>query len=468
MKNEILYSEEAERTVLSNLLTNNENYYRADGKLKSELFWNSRNRALFDAIVSIIKDGQVADIVSVSLYFRAEKTEQPLDVASIIVISDYACTDITFLQHVYNLCWLYTRRKYFAFGQKLIEAGTDLSIPNDEIKLQLSNILNESDEDVSKPLSMADANANLIKRVEENMFGTSQSFIRTGFQMIDSISGFQCTDLNIIAAESSQGKTTWLINLLINAAASGTPSVIYSLEMNAMQLAARINSARCNLSSSTIQYKKLSTDQYQQVLQATIETNDLPISFDDKSTSNFESIVDSIHTIARKGKVKLFAIDYLQILCSTGNIQNQETFLGKVARDLKNLAKKYNVCIIALSQLKKCEGDPFPTLDRLRGSGQIRDAADNVFFIYRPDAYKKTSYHDFPNVTNVAGTAELIWAKGRNTGTGQCIVGFDAMTTTFYDGDFGIHRGGMHTETKEEIINATTPIPQPGQGALPF
>ena len=464
MENIQLYNEEAEKSVLSALLFSNENFYRADEKLKADLFYSEKNKTLFNVIKHIIRGGGVADIISVIHFFQSKKEKFSWEVFEILEISNYIASDVTFLQNVYILFELYTRRKYWEFGQKLIMSGTDLSISTDDIKLQLTNILNETEDENSGISSMADANAVLLKRIETNMSGAESSSIRTGFRMIDDICGFQCTDLNVIAAESSQGKTTWLINILVNAAMAGFPSVVYSLEMNAMQLAARINAARCNLSSSTIQYKELSSTQYEQVVEATKYTNDLPIYFDDKSTSSFEAIEESIHSIARKGEVKLFAIDYIQILCSTGKIQNQELFLGEVARALKNLAKKYNVCIIILSQLKKNDGDPFPNLERLRGSGQIRDAADNVFFIYRPEVYKKTSYRDFPNVRNVSGTAELIWAKGRNTGMNQCIVGFDAMTTRFYDGDFEsfVCAGGREELKRQELV------PQPGQGELPF
>ena len=467
MESELLCSREAEKSVLSNLLCNNENYYRADGLLKEKLFWDKRHQSLFNAIVHIIKDGNVADIITVDQFFKTRKTEFSLDIPAIINIYSYSCTDVTFLQNVYILRDLYTRRKYWEFGQKLITAGVDLSISNEEIKRQLASILSETDGEAKEVISMADANANLLKKVEANMLGTENTSIYTGFRMIDDICGFQYTDLNVIAAESSVGKSTLAINIATNAAERGTPVMIYSMEMTSVQLAARINSARCNFSSSTIQYKKLSADQYRQISDVAGETNRLPIYFDDNSTSTYEAIAESIQRNARTGKAKLFIIDYLQILCSTGKIANQEQFLGYVARNLKDIAKSNNVCIVILSQLARDRENPFPTLSRIRGSGQIQEASDNIFFIYRPDACGKTSYHDFPNIRSIAGTAELIWAKGRNAGTRQCIVGFDAMTTRFYDGGFDFYDSRIsievnQTEKKEEAHT------QPGQGALPF
>lgn len=470
MESQLLHNEEAEKSVIAALLLNNENYYRASGKLKADLFWSEKNKVLYKAIISIIKKEKIADIITVSQFFMEKKQNvlwQPFEIAE---ISSYITTDVTFLQNVAILCDLHTRRQYWEFGQRLITSGVDLSVSTDDIKQQLSNILNTTDEETSEIISLEEANNNLLKKVEANMLGKENTAIHTGFRMIDDISGFQYTDLNVIAAESSVGKTSWAINIAVNAAENGTPTMIYSMEMTSTQLAATINSARCDFSSSTIQYKKLSTDQYMKISAVADETSKLPIYFDDKSTSTYEAIAESIQRNARKEKAKLFIIDYIQILCSTGKINNQEQFLGYVARDLKDIAKSNNVCIVILSQLARDRENPYPTLARIRGSGQIQEASDNIFFIYRPEICNKTTYHDFPNVKNVVGTAELIWAKGRNTGLRQCVVRFDAMTTRFYDEDFENVYSSTSIEKKEEFNKEKKdlPFPQPGQGALPF
>lgn len=470
MENQLLHNEDAEKSVLAALMLHNENYYIAEGKLKEDLFWTDRNKVLFRAITSIIKEGRVADILSVCDFFLRERPYPFWDAPEIVDLSSFIATDVTFLQNVAILCDLYTRRQYWEFGQNLIRSGADLSLSVDEVKRQLVNILNSTDEETSEVLSLADANENLLKKVKANMSGDGNTSIHTGFRMIDDVSGFQYTDLNVIAAESSCGKTSWAINIAVNAASSGTPVMIYSMEMTSMQLAARINSARCNFSSSTIQYKKLSSDQYKQISDIADETSKLPIFFDDKSTSTYEAIAESIQRNARKEKAKLFIIDYIQILCSTGKVTNQEQFLGYVARDLKDIAKSNNVCIVILSQLARDRENPYPTLARIRGSGQIQEASDNVFFIYRPEICNKTTYHDFPNVKNVVGTAELIWAKGRNVGTRNCIAGFDAMTTRFYDMDVEGFNNSNNVNNVGDIkqYGKENTETAPGKGALPF
>ena len=167
------------------------------------------------------------------------------------------------------------------------------------------------------------------------------------------------------------------------------------------------------------------------VQKAVNETNDLPIYFDDSSTTSAEAIFTSMRASSKKYGIKLFIIDYLQILSSIKSVSDQQSFLGEVSRKLKNLAKELNVNVTVLSQLARNNQDPMPTLDRLRASGQIAEASDTVLLIWRPSLYGKTSYKG--SNAPVDGTAEIIIAKGRNVGTWSFIVGFDPSTTNFYD-----------------------------------
>lgn len=462
----LLHNGDAEEAVLGALLVNNENYYRADGLLREELFWGAKNKSLYHCIETLILDEKIADIISVSQYYMAQKEDSLWKPIEIVGVSSKILTDATFLQNVYLLRELQLRRSYWQFGQKLILSGIDMTVSVDELKQQLSEVLSDTDAGIEPVKSLAAVNGTLLQRIDDNREGKNNTSIPTGFKMIDEVSGFQLTDLNVIAAESSIGKTSLAINISVNAAERGIPVMYYSLEMNAMQLASRINASRLNLSSSTLQYKRLSDAQYDEAREVMRTTSKLPILFDDKATSSFEAIDESIHRNARKGKAKMFVIDYLQILCSTGKISNQEQFLGKVTRVLKNTAKKENVCVVLLSQLARDREDPYPTTSRLRGSGQITEASDNVFFIYRPEMVGKTTYKNYPHVRDVTGTAELIWAKGRNAGTRNCLVGFDAMSTKFYDREFSVMPQDNMGNTKAKKDDLAF-IP-PEKGALPF
>lgn len=356
----LLHNDDAEEAVLGALLVNNENYYRADGLLCEKLFWGAKNKSLYHCIETLILNERIADIISVSQYYMAQKDATLWQPFEIVEVSSKVVTDVTFLQNVYLLRELQLRRSYWKFGQKLILSGIDMTVSVDELKQQLSSILSDTDTDIEPVKSLATVNGSLLQRIDDNREGKNNTSIPTGFRMIDDVSGFQLTDLNVIAAESSIGKTSLAINISVNAAERGIPVMYYSLEMNAMQLASRINASRLNLSSSTLQYKRLSDAQYDEAREAMRTTSKLPILFDDKATSSFEAIDESIHRNARKGKAKMFVIDYLQILCSTGKISNQEQFLGKVTRVLKNTAKKRKrMCCFAIAVSKR-QGRPLP------------------------------------------------------------------------------------------------------------
>lgn len=125
-------------------------------------------------------------------------------------------------------------------------------------------------------------------------------------------------------------------------------------------------------------------------------------------------------------------IDYLQILSTNQKVANLETFYGEVARNLKNLAKELDMCIVLLSQLSRSYDNPEPNLSRLRGSGQINEAADMTFLLYRPEIYGKQYSGAYRN-TDTKGTALIQCAKGRNVGIYSFVCNFDAEHTHFYD-----------------------------------
>ena len=160
----------------------------------------------------------------------------------------------------------------------------------------------------------------------------------------------------------------------------------------------------------------------------------LPIYFDDTATISIERIIVSIRQLVLKHQVEMVFIDYLQVLQTNEGIgrQTEEQFFGTVARKLKNLAKELDICIVLLSQLSRDKSTTEPTLSRLRGSGQIAEAADMVLLIYRPVMYGK-GYSGEHHKVRPEGTALIRLAKGRNVGTCEFICGYDAPTTHFFE-----------------------------------
>ncbi len=257
--------------------------------------------------------------------------------------------------------------------------------------------------------------------------------IKTGFRYIDSKGGFSEGDLVIIAAETSQGKTSLALDICMNFARNGYPVMFYSAEMRAEQLAARMLSMTSNVNSNSILRNDLTDEQIVATDKGIAQLEKLPICFDDKASIDIDTIIDSIRRAVKQFNAKIIFIDYLQVLQFNERLlkQTEESFFGSVARRLKNIAKELNVCVVLLSQLSRGESRE-PSLSRLRGSGQIAEAADIVMTIYRPEEYGKTYSGSFANI-DTHGTALIKIEKGRNIGTGAFICGFDAKRTHFYD-----------------------------------
>lgn len=425
-----LLDDEIEKRVLRNILSNNSILYKAGDCLNEDLFCIEKNKKMFKEICKGVADGKVVD----NIYLAQEtmRNPQPGTYSFQELICDFGqfVSSPLINQDIAYLKELQLRRKYWTLGQKLCNIGSDLSYSVEDAITAINETMKDDENTNQGVITMREANEQMMKKVQENIDGTSDTFIPTGFKELDDYAGFQTTDFNIIAASTSMGKTSLALKIAVSAAKAGVPVMIYSMEMLARQLATRINSPIANISSSIIQYKKLFSDNYQALKEAVKVTNELPISFDDKATTSKQAIIRSIRMNAKRG-FKLFIVDYLQIMSSVGGIKDKVKFLGETSRDFKNLARELNVNITALSQLARNNLDPYPSLDRIRDSAEISDAADTVIFIWRPSYYGKTSYKD--SLAPVENTAELIIAKGRNVGNSSFIVGFNPSLTEFYD-----------------------------------
>lgn len=461
--NNLLYNEQAEIFVIGALLNSEECYFSVADRLTPAFFSNAKISRLASVIVLLHNQGKKVNIISVTEYLLSHPDYNNPEAWE---IADYSTSTVlsAFDDSFATIESLYVRRRYFSLGAKLMEFGTNRATSIEEIQKEISEVLHNDTEKKNHVKSLREANEDLKHLVWENHEGKNSTMISTGFDFLDSKGGFQFGDFNVIAAESSAGKTSLFTTIMVNAASVGIPCMMYSMEMQSTQIAARIVAPRAKISSGIIQYKRLDDWQMNELSQAMKQTDVLPIFFDEDSTLSIDSIISSIRRNVVAHSIKLVGIDYLQILSATGKITNHEQFMGSVARRLKNLAKELKICIVALSQLARNNLEPKPTLGRVRASGQIVEAADTVMLIWRPSEYGK-SYDDFPTVST-EGTAEIIIGKGRNIGTGSFIVGFDKTTTNFYN------YTGVFTPVEVNADNNSgkpqIPFPEPEQGELPF
>lgn len=282
--------------------------------------------------------------------------------------------------------------------------------------------------------TMNDAINGLYMQINKNCSSDNPiSGTPTGFSKFDYRSGgLQKSDLIIIAGETSMGKTSLATTIMLNAAQSGSKIAMYSMEMKKEQIAARMLSMISRVPSNEILYSKIPDDTIRMLTNQVSTLTKLGIYFDDRSTSNLETIISSIITLKMKYDIDGAVIDYLQILNVNMKSSSKEQQMAEAARRFKNLAKELDIWIVALSQLNRDSQNPVPNLGRLRDSGQIAEASDTVMFVYRPEVYNK----NYPNPYQTAstdGTAMIDVAKGRNIGLLSFICGFDKKNTRFYE-----------------------------------
>lgn len=436
-----------EDVLVGSILADNNAFNSVRDILSDDCFFDNFNKAVYRAIIAVTEQGYVADIISVKAELESKRVQ--FDLMALMPLTDHYTINIR--QYAIRLKDLATRRRLTQIAQRLLINSYTEENPIEQVTQQTTDdIAALFSSDVSEVMVLRDGIKKVNTIINQNLQDTHQlTGSPTGFEELDKkMGGLQCSDLTIIAAESSIGKSSLSLSIALNAAKYGEKIAIYSMEMKAEQLTARIMAMESGVSSSNILYARLDGGQLQQIEKGVGKIENLNIFFDDRSTSSIDTILSSIRYMVMKYKVKGAIIDYLQILNVNMKNVNKEQAMGDVTRRLKNIAKELDIWVIALSQLSRDKENPIPTLARLRDSGQIAEAADNVILIYRPEFYGKLSYpSDFASAS-VQGTALIHLAKGRNIGTTKFICGFSAPTTLFYN--------LQNVPTKSEQQNTTS------------
>lgn len=421
-------SEEAEKLVLATIMTEKNALSSVRELLTVEAFYYQKHREIYEAALRIADRGDFPDIIAVMNELQKGGSK----------VTPFELTEISgnstpYLQQNVALVFdKYKRRQFFEIGCYLqancFSEEFDIVDVLDEAKKRMDGVFSENDNSV---FTMQDAIQGVYDNINRNMNGeTELTGFPTGFNEFDRRSGgLQTSDLIIIAADTSMGKTSLAIKIAMN---TGCPIAFYSMEMKKEQIAARMLSIESGVAANDILFSRLGNSQLAAIDKGVSKIYDKPIYFDDKSTSGIESILASIRSMKVKYGIKGVVVDYLQILNVNMKGSNKEQQMGDVSRRLKNIAKDLDIWVIALSQLSRDRDTPVPSLSRLRDSGQIAEAADVVMLIYRPEVYGKNYPDPFQN-TSPANTAMIDVAKGRNIGLMKFIVGFNKPTTNFYE-----------------------------------
>ncbi len=425
---------ECEEAVLGTLLSDMQAYDRLAEYISIDCFYEAIHQEIYTAIVALHDAGDPVDIITVKAQLSKMGSEiTPYDVAR---ISGKA---IVLDQGVYamHLKELGIRRKCWLIGQEMVNVGSSEVTPLDEaqrkIKAQFESLFDLPDTSIS---TMREATNELYSLINDNLSGKNAgNATKTGFKKLDDAGGLRPSNLVIVAGDTSQGKTSFAQALTLSAMQQGKRIAFYSMEMTRLQLCARLVAAISGVPSNRITDRSLSADEIQRVDKA---VGVLPVDnlyFDDRSSSNIDTIISSVRSLKIKHNISGIIIDYAQILTiNAGRQANVEQQLGEAARRLKNLAKELNIYVVLLSQLARNNENPLPSKERLRGSGQMAEAADMVLLVYRPEVYG--IQYPKPNETvGTHGTVMIRIAKNRNGAIGDFICRFDAELTSFYDVD---------------------------------
>src|SRR3954463_4528852 len=370
--------------------------------LKPECFYVDSHQRIYRAMQSLAQKSQPIDILTV---VEELKTREESDMVSgpyyVSKLTNAVVSSANIEAHSRIILQKFIQRELIRISGEIIgdayEDSTDVFELLDESESKLFEITNNH---LRKDYASIDTVlVKTIQRIEDLRTRQDEiSGVPTGFHLLDRITyGWQPTDLIILAARPSVGKTAFALNLARNAALHPTkPTAVgfFSLEMSAAQLVQRILSAESEIMMEKIARGKLEEHEYQQLHKRGITRLErAPIYIDDTAALNIFEFRAKARRLVNKHHVGLIIIDYLQLMSGSGDRNgNREQEISTISRNLKALAKELNIPIIALSQLNRAvetrKESKIPVLADLRESGAIEQDADMVLFIYRPESYE--------------------------------------------------------------------------------
>lgn len=449
----------AEQYVIGSLLVDPTAYTLVSQYLDEDCFYDPMCRDIWKAVDNMGKQGMPIDVISVSAELSKQKSN--VTALDLMNISAQIASSAHVEYHAIRLQDLGRRRKLWVVGQQLSKVGLSEEILTADAHQEAIESIGGVFEKADGVFTLDDAMNSLNEIMVKNAtVGGVTTGTKTGMERFDEKGGLQKSDLIIVAGETSQGKTSLALCMTRHAIENGAKVAFYSMEMTKEQLTARLLSAKTNIPANNILYSgSLAPSEIRMIDDARGKLPGENLFFDDKSTSNIDSILLSIRMLKMQKDIDGAVVDYLQILNvnSRSTSFSREQAMGDAARRFKNLAKELNIWIIALSQLSRDSNCPEPNLNRLRDSGQIGEAADVVILVYRAEYYNRAYPAPFDNKDDYPtdGTAMIDVAKGRNIGTFKFFMGFNKNTTNFF---------------KTNLINEDVQVPfeKPEEADAPF
>ena len=409
------HSVEAEQSVVGSMMIDSEAVQTASEIITADDFYGKQYGQLFQAMVDLYTEGKPVDLVT--LTEKLKQMDVPEELSSIDFIRELFASVPTSA----NVKYYAKIVKEKATLRKLIKVTEDIANTCYVGHKSLSEILNETEKSVFNIVQSKEGGdyvpirqvvINAMERIEavSRTKGTVTG-IPTGFIDLDYMtSGFQNSDLILIAARPSMGKTAFELNLAEYMAFKKNKTVaIFSLEMSKEQLVNRLFSLESRVDSQKIRTGNLEDSDWEQLIESASVIGNSNLIIDDTPSISIGELRSKCRKYKLEFDLSIIIIDYLELMTAGGKSESRQQEISEISRSLKALARELNVPVVALSQLSRAvesRPDHRPMLSDLRESGAIEQDADVVMFLYRDDYYNKES--------EKKGIAEVIIAKQRN------------------------------------------------------
>jgi replicative DNA helicase len=427
---------EAEKSLLGSLMLDKEAITKVADILHADDFYKRNHQMIYEVAESLFIKGEPIDLISVSS--RLKEKNQLDEIGGTSYLTELINTVPT-ASHVANYARIVQKKRIL---RDLIHAGNEIGVMGYDEEEDADDLLDKAERTIFgitqknltqaflpiKPfLEEAFERIDRISKQKGTLRGTS-----TGFNGLDSLlSGLQNSDLVILAARPSMGKSSLALDIAKNVALKEKKSVgIFSLEMSKDQLIDRLISSESNIDSWKIRQGHLSSEgennDFVCIQHALGTLSEAPIFIDDASSCSVLQMRAMARRLQASHGLGLIVVDYLQLIEPNSKIMNSVQQISEISRQLKGLARELNIPVLALSQLSRAvetRTPKIPRLSDLRDSGSIEQDADVVLFIYRDDVYNESSPRK--------GIADIIIAKHRNGPIGRVELFFDKQRACF-------------------------------------
>lgn len=419
LKRVLPHSIEAEQSVIGSMIMDAQAIVVASEIISQEDFYNKQYGVLFETMVELNDEGKPIDIVT--LQNRLKEKDVPPEVSSLEFVRDLITavpTSANIKYYANIVAEKSTLRRLIRLNEEIANTcymgKESLDVILEETEKKIFNLIQKRNTGDFVPIRQVVINAmDAIERASKNKGHVTG--ISTGFEDLDyKTAGFQPSDLILIAARPSMGKTAFVLNIAQSIAfKQNKTAAVFSLEMSKEQLVNRMFAMESKVSANNIRTGQLTESEWEKLIESAGIIGESNLIIDDTPGISIGELRSKCRKYKLEYDLEIVIIDYLQLMTGSGRNESRQQEISDISRALKSLARELRVPVVALSQLSRAveqRPDHRPMLSDLRESGAIEQDADVVMFIYRDDYY-----HRDQEVTNIA---EIIIAKQRNGAIG--------------------------------------------------